>query len=169
MKKTLLLITLILVCCLSFLACKPMEQSTTDSSSSAPEIVLPVEKEDCVKEFTIDAYLQESIIISPADYVDANGLTDLSYQLTISDSALATLTSEDAGYRILAVDAGNLIATLKTMQDNECVLSIEISIAIISTAPTAPVTLDSLASIPHFGLSTRLSTKNIFRILPPRW
>ena len=139
MKKTLLLITLILVCCLSFLACKPMEQSTTDSSSSAPEIVLPVEKEDCVKEFTIDAYLQESIVISPADYVDANGLTDLSYQLTISDSALATLTSEDAGYRILAVDAGNLIATLKTMQDNECVLSIEISIAIISTAPTAPV------------------------------
>lgn len=147
MKKSIVLslLTLLLLCCLT-LGCvnnpptsTQTPNSSPDSSSRPVETILPTEKEDALKAFTLDVWKQESLTIIPSEYVDANGLTDLNYLLVLSSEEIVSCTEEDGAFKLLANVKGEVVATLKTMQDENCLLETTITVTVISTEPGAPI------------------------------
>ena len=145
MKKSILLclVAVFLTACLAFFGCTPVTPDSTGDSTAPQAPVLPLEKAGCVKEFTLDVYTQESATVNPQDYVDANGLTDLTYSLTVANDTLVSVTEENGSFVILPVAEGNTGATLKTVKANEVLLEIALNISVISTAPGAPTVSQS--------------------------
>ncbi len=139
MKKSVILslLTLLLLCCLTLGCVQP--DSTPDSSIGPVETILPIEKEDAVKTFTLDVWKQESVTITPSDYVDENGLTDLKYLLVLSSEEIVSCIEEDEKFTLLANTKGEVAVTLKTIQGETCLLQTAITITVISTEPGAPI------------------------------
>ena len=106
--------------------------------SGEPVVVLPKEKEGTNKNIPLDVYTQEKATINPLDYIDPNGLTDLSYSFAVNKTEFATAVKENDSFVISPVAVGETTAVLSALKENKSLLDVNFNISVVSTAPTAP-------------------------------
>ena len=110
----------------------------TDDEGKDPVVVLPKEKEGTNKNISLDVYTQEKATINPEDYIDPNGLTDLSYSLVVDNTGIATAAKENESFAITPASVGQTTAILSALRAEESLLDVGFNISVYSTAPTAP-------------------------------
>lgn len=112
---------------------------SSEESITSPVVVLPKEIEGTNKDIALDVYTQNKATINPLDYIDPNGLTDLSYSLVVSDTGVATAAKENDSFAVSPVAVGNTTAVLSALKANESLLDVNFNISVVNTAPTAPI------------------------------
>lgn len=116
---------------------KPSGDNTGDQDTD-PVVVLPKEKEGTNKNISLDVYTQEKATINPTDYIDPNGLTDLSYSFVVDNTGIATAAKENETVAISPASVGQTTGVLSALRVEESLLNVNFNISVYSTAPTAP-------------------------------